>query len=118
MGADGVDVALLARRLRSDGSPAKGEQDVLAQCLGRELRAAEKLDRAHGVLGGHFLASFCNLDEVGEKGRKRLHFALIACKGDGVAPHGDARLKCRFDDSQCRVRGADDKRQVNARRGS
>ena len=110
VGADGVDVALLAGRFRPDGSPAEREENILAQRLGREFRAAEKLDRAQGVLGGHFLAPFRNLDEVGEKCRKRLHFALIACEDDGVAPHGDVRLKGGFDDPQRRVRGADDKR--------
>ena len=110
MGTDSVDVTLLACCFRSDGSPAKGEQDVLSQRLGRELRAAEKLDRAQGVLGGHFLAPLRNLDEVGEERGERLHFALIACEDEGIAPHGDVRLKCRFDDPQRRVRGADDKR--------
>ena len=93
--ADGVDVALLAGGLRTDGTSAIREQDVFAQGGRRELGAGQKIDGAAHVVRRGLLPRLGDLDEVGEQGGERLHFGRIAFEDDGVAAHGDARGRTR-----------------------
>ena len=112
--ADGVDVALLAGGLRTDGTSAIREQDVFAQGGRRELGAGQKIDGAAHVVRRGLLPRLGDLDEVGEQGGERLHFGGVAFEDDGVAAHGDARGERVLDKVEQLVGLAHDERHVHA----
>lgn len=91
--ADGVDVVLLAGGLRSNGPAPVGEQHIVAQGGGGELRLAEQLDgTAHrvGVGGLPFLHRF---EQVGEQRGELLHLHGVPFDDDAIAPHGEPSVE-------------------------
>ena len=115
--ADGVDVALLARRLRTDGPAAVRELVVLAPRLRAELGRAQQVDGVPHVLERRLAAAFHELDEIREQRRERLHLQRIADELDRVAANRDPRGERILHDMEDLVRRADDERHVHASGG-
>ena len=111
--ADGVDVVLLTGGLRSNGPAPVGEQHIVAQGGGGELRLAEQLDgTAHrvGVGGLPFLHRF---EQVGEQRGELLHLHGVPLDDDAIAPHGEPSVEGLLQHVENLVGGTDDEGHVH-----
>ena len=89
VGGDGVGVALLPRRLGSDGPTPRRAQQLGGEDLRRAHVVLDHGDGSADVTGVEALALFEQRDELVEQPTHP--FGVFAVDGDLVAPHDDAR---------------------------
>ena len=104
---------LLAGGLRSDGPAPEGEQHIVAQGGGGELRLVEQLDGTAHRVGIGDLPFLHRFEQVGEQRGELLHLHGVPLDDDAIAPHGEPSVEGLLQHVENLVGGADDEGHIH-----